>query len=82
MGKSFEELMSELESIVQRLEKGELSLDLTLQVFQQGVNAFKEASGLLSKAELKVRDMMKELEVLDEERLEGDSDLDSPNQES
>jgi exodeoxyribonuclease VII small subunit len=73
---SFEELMNEIERMVQALEKGDLSLERTLEIFREGVDAFRQAESILSKAEVQVHDMMKELEVADDTRSENPPDND------
>ncbi len=73
---SFESLMDEIERMVQALEKGDLSLERTLEIFRQGVDAFRQAEEILSKAEIQVHDMMKELEAADGTRSENPPDND------
>lgn len=43
--KNFEQLMNELENIVSQLEKGNLSLDESIKMYQKGI----EISNLLTK---------------------------------
>lgn len=50
----FETLMDELEGIVGRLERGELSLEESLAAFERGVGASKAAAALLDEAEARV----------------------------
>jgi len=51
---TFEEAMKELESIVARLEKGDLPLDESLTAFQRGVELAGLCDRLLDEAERKV----------------------------
>lgn len=51
---NFEEAMRELESIVRELEKGELSLDESVEFFQRGVELSKQCSKKLDEAERKI----------------------------
>jgi len=50
----FEGLMEELDGIVGRLERGELSLEDSLAAFERGVGASRAAAALLDDAEARV----------------------------
>lgn len=52
--KSFEENMSRLEEIVQRLERGDAPLEESLKLFEEGTGLMRQCSTLLEKAEQKV----------------------------
>jgi exodeoxyribonuclease VII small subunit len=52
---SFEEAYRELEQIVARLEKGELSLEQALELHERGQLLAQYCSGQLERAELKIR---------------------------
>jgi exodeoxyribonuclease VII small subunit len=51
----FATTVSQLETIVERLESGELSLENALAAFEQGVQLTRDAQQRLDSAELKVR---------------------------
>jgi len=51
---SFELAMKRLSEIVEQLESGELPLDQSLRLFEEGVGLSKTAGGLLEAAERKV----------------------------
>ncbi|WP_249976814.1 exodeoxyribonuclease VII small subunit [Vreelandella olivaria] len=51
----FAATVSQLETIVERLESGELSLEDALTAFEQGVRLTRDAQQRLDTAELKVR---------------------------
>lgn len=51
----FEKKLARLEEIVQKMEKGELSLEDSLKLFEEGVKLSKECQSQLSDAEKKVR---------------------------
>lgn len=51
---SFEEAMKELESIVAALERGDVSLDESLKLYERGVGLVREANRLLSDAKEKI----------------------------
>jgi exodeoxyribonuclease VII small subunit len=40
--KSFEKSLNELEEIVEKLERGEMSLDDSIEIFQKGVKLSKD----------------------------------------
>lgn len=52
---SFEETLAELEQLVNRLERGELSLEESLQAFERGVNLTRSCQKALQEAEQKVQ---------------------------
>jgi exodeoxyribonuclease VII small subunit len=52
--KSFEAAISQLEEVVQKLEKGELSLDASIEVFQQGIELTKYCNKRLDEVEKKI----------------------------
>ena len=56
----FEYAYQELESIVERMERGEQDLENSLQDFERGVALMKRCHGVLKKAEQKVEILVKE----------------------
>jgi exodeoxyribonuclease VII small subunit len=50
----FEESLKKLEDIVTKLESGELSLDESLKLFEEGTKLSKELSNALDKAEQQI----------------------------
>lgn len=52
---SFESALNELETLVDELEAGELSLAESLQKFERGVNLARQCQKSLDQAEQKVR---------------------------
>jgi exodeoxyribonuclease VII small subunit len=67
--KSFEESLKELELIVNKLEAGEVSLEESLEKFEQGTKLYKECKKELSIAEKKISILT---ESLKEEELNND----------
>jgi exodeoxyribonuclease VII small subunit len=53
-GKSFEEAIAELEGIVRKLEKGDLPLEESIEIFKNGVELSGYLSTKLSDAERKI----------------------------
>lgn len=51
----FEQSLSELQSLVERLESGELSLEDSLTAFEQGVRLTRDCQSALGQAEQKVQ---------------------------
>lgn len=51
----FEQSLDELETLVQRMEKGDLSLDESLSVYERGVGLYRRCQNALEQAELRVR---------------------------
>ena len=57
--KDFEEALKALEEIVASLEKGDLSLEVALDLFQRGVEISKFCNTKLNEAERKVEILMR-----------------------
>jgi exodeoxyribonuclease VII small subunit len=57
---SFEESLKKLESIVEQLEKGDLALEDSLKLFEQGVNLSAACNQELEAAEGKVQLLVKQ----------------------
>lgn len=58
--KKFEEAMERLEAIVESLDKGDLSLDESLKIFEEGMTLVNFCSKKLEEAEQKVTILIKE----------------------
>ncbi len=56
----FEDALKGLEDIVERLEKGELSLDETLSQYEEGIRLYKQCTTLLEDAEKKIQILVKD----------------------
>ena len=52
---SFERALDELEQLVQRMEKGDQSLDESLAAYERGVALYRECQRALERAEQRVR---------------------------
>jgi exodeoxyribonuclease VII small subunit len=55
---SFEENLRKLEEVVRRLEEGNLALDESLRLYQEGIEAFRQCQKMLDEAELRVRKLV------------------------
>ncbi|MCZ6766289.1 MAG: exodeoxyribonuclease VII small subunit [bacterium] len=60
--KNFEESMKRLEAIVTELEKGDFSLEESLQRFEEGLKLGKSCKEILEKAEAKVKTLVEDSE--------------------
>ena len=69
---TFEEALAELEALVEAMEKGELSLEESLQSFERGVTLTRQCQKALEDAEQKVRVLMGESEDAEPEPFESD----------
>ena len=65
----FEEAMSRLQEIVEKLESGEESLENSMKLFEEGAKLSAQCYELLDKAEQQVTELTK---ISQEERHEGD----------
>lgn len=52
---SFESALDELEQLVQKMEKGEQSLDESLAAYERGIALYRECQKALEQAEQRVR---------------------------
>lgn len=57
----YEEVISKLEAITTRLEKGDLTLEEALTLFEEGIKLTKICSKILDEAEGKIEVLIKEL---------------------
>ena len=57
---SFEAAIERLEGLVDRLEDGELELEQSLEVFEQGVALSKQCASKLETAEAKVEELVRD----------------------
>ncbi len=69
---NFEKALSELENLVEEMEKGDLSLELALKRFEKGISLSTECQQALQQAELKVQALVEKNSKL----LENDFDMD------
>lgn len=54
----FEKKLNRLEEIVQKMEKGELSLDESLKLFEEGVKLSRDCHAQLTNAEAQVKKLV------------------------
>ena len=55
---NFEKKLTRLEEIVQKMESGEISLDDSLKLFEEGVKLSRECNKELNEAEQKVQKLV------------------------
>ncbi|MFQ5444007.1 MAG: exodeoxyribonuclease VII small subunit [Nitrospinales bacterium] len=56
----FEKAMSRLENIVEELEKGELDIDKSLEIFEEGIKMSRVCSKKLKEAEKKIEKLTRD----------------------
>ena len=71
---SFEESLTRLEEIVRHLEKGDMPLNDSLTLFEEGTGLIKSCSALLDEAEQKVVQLKKGAHRKPQELPFGDTD--------
>jgi len=59
---SFEEALNKLEKIVSDLENGDIPLEKTIEMYEEGMNLSKLCLSSLDKAELKLKKLVKNLD--------------------
>ena len=62
---SFESAMEQLETLVSKMESGDLSLEESLRAFEKGVNLTRFCQDQLQKAELKVQELNSNSEFIE-----------------
>ena len=60
--KTFEENMQRLEQIVRAMERGDVALEESLKLFQEGTELVRNCGKLLDEAELQVKKIMADSE--------------------
>ncbi|MGE6793208.1 Exodeoxyribonuclease VII small subunit [Pseudomonas guineae] len=69
---NFEQSLTDLQSLVERLENGELSLEDSLTAFEQGVRLTRDCQTALAQAEQKVQILMERDGELEEAPFDAD----------
>ena len=60
MAKTFEQSLNDLETIVKKLEDGDLPLEESLKLFEEGVKLSRECRERLTSAERRIEVLMKD----------------------
>ncbi|MCU1719362.1 exodeoxyribonuclease VII small subunit [Pseudomonas sp. 5P_3.1_Bac2] len=68
----FEQSLTDLQTLVERLETGELSLEDSLSAFEQGVRLTRDCQAALAQAEQKVQILMERDGEVQAEPFDGD----------
>lgn len=63
---TFEEALAEVESIIERIETGEIGLEESLKEYERGVVLIKHCGGKLDRAQQQVEDLTRRLKEADE----------------
>ena len=71
---NFEEALAGLESLVEAMEAGDLSLEESLKAFEQGIKLTRECQQALDSAEQKVQQLLANTEVPTAVPFDGDND--------
>jgi len=71
---SFEQSLKRLEEISDILDRGELPLEELLVVFEEGVGLSQKCRAILDKAELKIIEIKKSLEMKKEDAVSVDTE--------
>lgn len=64
-GPTFEEALEQVESIIDRIESGEIGLEESLERYREGVTLIKRCRSILDAAEQRVEELAKELDGAD-----------------
>ncbi len=71
---TFEELYTELEETVQRLEAGNLTLDESLALYERGMELARRCGVQLDQAELRIKELTPGDQELAPDEIDDDSD--------
>ena len=71
--KTFEENLTELENIVEKLENGEISLDDSIEEFNKAMKLAKECDAKLKKAEESLNKIVRDDNTLEDFEIEKDA---------
>ena len=69
---SFEQLYTELEATIEKLEAGNLSLDDALALYERGMELAKQCGVLLDRADLRIQELAPSVAVFDADDDEAD----------
>ena len=75
----FDEALTELESVVRKLESGELQLEQALGAFEEGMRLSKLCESRLTEAETRIRELVEGADGAPEERPADLPDLEGAN---
>ena len=70
----FEESLARLETLVERMESGDLSLEESLKTFEDGIKLTRECQKALESAEQKVKLLIEKNGEVEEKPFESDTD--------
>ncbi len=60
---SFESSIEEVESIIRRIEAGEVGLEESIVQYERGVNLLKQCRGVLERVEQRVHDLTAQMQA-------------------
>tara|TARA_B100001250_G_scaffold330333_1_gene295219 strand:+ start:134 stop:364 length:231 start_codon:yes stop_codon:yes gene_type:complete len=60
VGDSYEQIFVELESIVEKMDSGDISLEKSLELFEKGMGLLKDGKKKLDQAESKVKTLIRD----------------------
>lgn len=63
---SFEDAMNQLETLIERIESGEVGLEESIAEYERGVKLIQRCKGVLSASEQRVEELSKQLRDQDE----------------
>ena len=59
-GITFEQMMEQLEELVSRLERGDLSLEESIRAFEEGIRLVKQCTAVLGEADKRIQRLTQE----------------------
>jgi exodeoxyribonuclease VII small subunit len=63
-GQTFQQLMDRMEAVVESLETGNLTLEASLQLFEEGVKLSRQATARLEAAEKRIEELLSDGSVV------------------
>ena len=65
--KSFEQSLDRLEKLVSKMESGDIALEKSMELFEEGMNLINDCQSQLNKADQRIQKFIDQNEVIDNE---------------
>tara|TARA_B100000676_G_C17656497_1_gene619251 strand:+ start:298 stop:528 length:231 start_codon:yes stop_codon:yes gene_type:complete len=65
--KSFEQSLDRLEKLVSKMESGDIELEKSMELFEEGMNLINDCQSQLNKADQRIQKFIDQNEVIDNE---------------
>tara|TARA_Y100000590_G_scaffold349632_1_gene401207 strand:- start:338 stop:565 length:228 start_codon:yes stop_codon:yes gene_type:complete len=66
--KSFEQSLDRLEKLVSKMESGDIALEKSMELFEEGMNLINDCQSQLNKADQRIQKFIDQTEAIDNEK--------------